>query len=143
MDRLILSDAAWERVAPLIIGRPDQEGPTGRDNRMFVERVSWIVRTGAPWRGLPGLFGEADRPVVEQSATTCCSAASEKSWITDSRGVSWERFLTTGESIGYGDSADLGAIRTMAPLRHTSGTPQGARCASEPEPALTAACCAS
>ncbi len=37
MDRLVLSDAAWERIAPLIIGRPDQKGSTGRDNRMFVE----------------------------------------------------------------------------------------------------------
>jgi hypothetical protein len=37
MDHLVLSDAAWERMAPLIIGRPDQKGSTGRDNRMFVE----------------------------------------------------------------------------------------------------------
>jgi hypothetical protein len=37
MDRLVLSDAAWEGMAPLIIGRPDQKGSTGRDNRMFVE----------------------------------------------------------------------------------------------------------
>ena len=52
-DRLVLSDAAWERMAPLIIGRPDQKGSTGRDNRMFVEGVLWIVRTGSPWRDLP------------------------------------------------------------------------------------------
>ncbi|NEV03297.1 IS5/IS1182 family transposase, partial [Bradyrhizobium sp. UFLA 03-164] len=26
MDRLVLSDAGWERMAPLIIGRPDQKG---------------------------------------------------------------------------------------------------------------------
>ena len=50
MERLVLSDAAWERMAPLIIGRPDQKGSTGRDNRMFVEGVLWIVRTGSPWR---------------------------------------------------------------------------------------------
>jgi transposase len=53
MDRLVLGDAAWERMAPLIIGRPDQKGSTGRDNRMFVEGVLWIVRTGSPWRDLP------------------------------------------------------------------------------------------
>ena len=25
---------------------------------MFVEGVLWIVRTGSPWRDLPGVFGE-------------------------------------------------------------------------------------
>ena len=53
MDRLVLSDDQWERIAPLVIGRPDQKGSTGRDNRMFVEGVLWIVRTGSPWRDLP------------------------------------------------------------------------------------------
>ena len=57
MDRLILNDVAWERVAPLIIGRPDQKGSTGRDNRMFIEGVLWIVRTGSPWRDPPEPFG--------------------------------------------------------------------------------------
>ena len=58
MDRLVLSDATWERMAPLIIGRPDQKGSTGGDNRMFVEGVLWIVRTGSPWRDLPEAFGD-------------------------------------------------------------------------------------
>ncbi|WP_291846396.1 IS5 family transposase [Bradyrhizobium sp.] len=57
-NRLVLSDAAWERMAPLIIGRPNQKGSTGRDNRMFVEGVLWIVRTGSPWRDLPEAFGD-------------------------------------------------------------------------------------
>jgi len=57
LDRLVLSDGSWERMAPLIIGRPDQKGSTGRDNRMFVEGVLWIVRTGSPWRDLPEVFG--------------------------------------------------------------------------------------
>jgi putative transposase len=58
LDRLVLSDAAWERMAPLVIGRPDQQGPTGRDSRLFVKAVVWIVRTGAPWRDLPEIFGD-------------------------------------------------------------------------------------
>jgi len=58
MDRLVLSDAQWEAMFGLIIGRPDQRGSTGRDNWMFVEGVLWIVRTGPPWRDLPEVFGE-------------------------------------------------------------------------------------
>ena len=58
MDRLVLSDAHWDRMAPHIIGRPDQKGSTGRDNRMFVEGVLWIVGMGLPWRDLPDAFGD-------------------------------------------------------------------------------------
>jgi transposase len=57
MDRLVLSEEQWTAIAPVIIGRPDQPGSTGRNNRMFVEAVLWIVRTGAPWRDLPEIFG--------------------------------------------------------------------------------------
>ena len=32
-----LSDPQWDGISGLIIGRPDQRGSTGRDNRMFVE----------------------------------------------------------------------------------------------------------
>jgi catechol 2,3-dioxygenase-like lactoylglutathione lyase family enzyme len=54
----------------------------------------------------------ADGPVHEQGQTTCCYAEGEKSWILDPQGVSWETFLTHGDSTVYGDSfarADLEA----------------------------------
>ena len=44
----------------------------------------------------------ADAPVLEEGATTCCYARSEKSWIEDPQGIQWETFLTTGESTVYG-----------------------------------------
>jgi predicted enzyme related to lactoylglutathione lyase len=43
--------------------------------------------------------------VIEQGQTNCCYAKSEKSWIDDPAGVSWETFLTTGESTDYGDGS--------------------------------------
>ena len=58
IDRLVLNDARWARISGLILGRPEAPGSTGRDNRMFVEGVLWIVRTGSPWRDLPEAFGE-------------------------------------------------------------------------------------
>jgi catechol 2,3-dioxygenase-like lactoylglutathione lyase family enzyme len=45
---------------------------------------------------------QADRPVLDEGATTCCYAKSEKSWIEDPQGVKWETFLTSGESTTYG-----------------------------------------
>ena len=57
LDRLILSDEAWARMALHIIGDERTRGSSGRDNRLFVEAVLWIVRTGAPWRDLPEVLG--------------------------------------------------------------------------------------
>jgi len=57
LDRPVLDDAMWSRMAPHIIGDERSRGSTGRDNRMFVEGVLWSVRTGLPWRDLPGEFG--------------------------------------------------------------------------------------
>ena len=73
---------------------------------------------------------EAGGAVIEQGATTCCYAKSEKSWIGDPAGISWETFLTTGESTDYGASVEFGAR-----VAH-----EKACCTPQNEPA--AACCA-
>ena len=52
----------------------------------------------------------ADAPVLEEGATTCCYARSEKSWISDPDGVVWETFLTSGDATVYGDSPDLNQL---------------------------------
>lgn len=46
---------------------------------------------------------KAGGAVIEQGQTACCYAKSEKSWIDDPAGISWETFHTTGENINYGD----------------------------------------
>ena len=58
MDRFILTHAQWERMEYLCLGKPPDPGRTGGDNRLFVEAVLWIARTGSPWRDLPLLFGK-------------------------------------------------------------------------------------
>ena len=49
--------------------------------------------------------------VIEQGQTACCYAKSEKSWIDDPAGISWETFHTTGESTNYGDGTGENAAR--------------------------------
>jgi catechol 2,3-dioxygenase-like lactoylglutathione lyase family enzyme len=56
---------------------------------------------------------QADGPILEEGKTTCCYAKSEKSWIDDPAGISWEAFLTTGEATDYGTSKPEG-VRVAA-----------------------------
>jgi transposase len=55
--RRVLRDEQWDRVAGQCAGKPGDPGRTGEDNRLFVEAVLWVARTGSPWRDLPAEFG--------------------------------------------------------------------------------------
>ncbi len=57
MVRKLLSDARWKRIEQMLPGKPGDVGRRGADNRLFVEAVPWIARTGSPWRDLPREFG--------------------------------------------------------------------------------------
>ncbi|WP_456648181.1 MULTISPECIES: IS5 family transposase [unclassified Bradyrhizobium] len=57
MDRFVLTDAQWAKMEPHCLGKPGDPGRSGKDNRLFVEAVLWIARTGSPWRDLPAMFG--------------------------------------------------------------------------------------
>lgn len=72
-----------------------------------VEHLGIQVEDGAELADVYGRLKVAGGPVLEEGATTCCYAKSEKSWITDPDGVVWEAFLTQGESTVYGDSPDF------------------------------------
>ncbi len=112
-----------------------------RSGQTGLDHLGIQVETSAELQEVYGRLQQADRPVLEEGATTCCYAKSEKSWITDPQGVSWETFLTSGESTVYGDSVDLGPIRTASGACCTPETQQGARCAPKPEMVADAACC--
>ena len=58
MDRDLLTDGQWHRIAPFLSGKEGDPGRSGRDNRLFLEAVLWLVRAGAPWRDLPPRFGK-------------------------------------------------------------------------------------
>src|SRR5215471_21434420 len=55
--RHAISDESWERIKDLLPGRPGLRGRTAFDNRLFVDAILWIGKTGAPWRDLPERFG--------------------------------------------------------------------------------------
>jgi putative transposase len=52
-----LTNVQWARIQHLIPGKEGDRGRTGEDNRLFLDAVLWILRTGSPWRDLPDAFG--------------------------------------------------------------------------------------
>ena len=52
---------------------------------------------------------QAGGAILDEGQTTCCYATSEKSWIDDPAGISWEAFRTIGETTDYGASVREGA----------------------------------
>lgn len=58
MTKYYLSEERWALIADRLPGKEGAPGRHGRDNRLFIEAVFWIVRTGWPWRSLPPRFGK-------------------------------------------------------------------------------------
>lgn len=52
------TDEKWALIESLLPGKSTDPGCTARDNRLFLEAVLWIARTGRPWRELPSEFGK-------------------------------------------------------------------------------------
>ena len=110
---------------------------SARGGQAGVDHLGIQVDTHDELREVYGRLQQAERPLLEENATTCCYAKSEKAWISDPQGLLWESFLTTGESTIFGDDARLTVFRTSA--RAVESSP--CCCGSKPSPAIEAACC--
>lgn len=58
LRRYELTDQEWNRIKDLL--PPEKSGKRGRpskDNRMILNAMVWIARSGAPWRDLPERYG--------------------------------------------------------------------------------------
>jgi len=53
-----ISDRVWNLLEPHLPGREGAWGGKARDNRLFINAIFWILRTGAPWRDLPPDYGD-------------------------------------------------------------------------------------
>ena len=58
MRRYEMTDQEWAKIAPLLPGQVGSAGRKAVDDRLFVNAVLWIARSGAPWRDLPERFGK-------------------------------------------------------------------------------------
>lgn len=58
VKRYELTEAQWKRIAPLLPGKVGDPGRSGVDNRVFVNGVLWVLRSGAFWQHLPERYGK-------------------------------------------------------------------------------------
>lgn len=85
-----------------------------------------------------GRLAKADAPVIEEKDITCCYAKSDKQWIDDPQGVSWETFMSHGESTTYGGCESHFTPAAEEPM---GCCPAPAPKAATPEPVAAAGCC--
>jgi catechol 2,3-dioxygenase-like lactoylglutathione lyase family enzyme len=72
-----------------------------------VDHVGIQVDSAAELGELAGRLKDAGAQTMDQDATICCYAKSDKSWVTDTAGVRWETFFTMGEATSYGEDIEV------------------------------------
>jgi len=71
-----------------------------------VDHVGVQVDTRTELDELAARLKAAGETTLDQEATTCCYAQSDKSWVNDPAGVRWETFYTFGDATTYGEESD-------------------------------------
>ncbi len=86
------------------------------------------VETAEELRELAGRLKAAGAATRDQTAATCCYARSDKAWVADPSGLSWETFYTFGDAPIYGED-------------HEPKAPAATACGGPTTKADRAACC--
>lgn len=99
-----------------------------RGDKPGLDHLGFQVDEASELAELKARAESADMALLDEGATTCCYARSEKHWVTDPQGIAWEHFHTLGD-IPLFNEGDASAKA-------------GACCAPADTSAPVAACCA-
>lgn len=77
------------------------QGPLG------VDHLGIQVDNEADLATLKAQAQTADLALIDEGATTCCYARSDKHWVVDPQGLPWEHFRTLGTIPTFRESPDL------------------------------------
>src|SRR6185503_20178780 len=136
MERFVLTDAQWAKMKPHCLGKPTDPGRSGKDNRLFVEAVLWVVRTGSPWRDLPTFFGKwntvfkryRDWVKADVSSGFLKPARTSRTWNTP-----WSTPLSSrSTATARAQKGDSEPVHWPLQRRHDHQDPGADRCARQP-----------
>lgn len=71
---------------------------------------------------LAGRLKAAGEITRDQTAAVCCYAQSDKAWVSDPSGISWETFFTFGEATSYGEDEPPEAAKQSCCVPATAAT---------------------
>jgi catechol 2,3-dioxygenase-like lactoylglutathione lyase family enzyme len=98
-----------------------------------IDHLGFQVDSDEELREMRERVTKADIAALDQTATSCCYARSDKYWTRDPQGIAWETFRTLDSIPTFGNSASAGiadkpaACCTPAPAAVTAG-PKPACC---------------
>ncbi len=76
----------------------------------------------------------ADLSLIDEGATTCCYARSDKHWVVDPQGVAWEHFQTLGQiAVFREESPEAGAAVCCTPTESASEAARSGCCSPATE----------
>ncbi len=71
----------------------------------------------------------ADLSLIDEGATTCCYARSDKHWVIDPQGLPWEHFQTLGSIPVFREAESAAGAASVAPtVAATAATDASACC---------------
>lgn len=75
-----------------------------RGSKAGIDHLGFQADTAEELAELKARAQAADQAVLDEGATTCCYARSEKHWVTDPQGIAWEHYQTLGDIPVFSES---------------------------------------
>lgn len=90
-----------------------------RGSKTGLDHLGFQVDDAAELAQLKERAESADMALLDEGATTCCYARSEKHWVTDPQGIAWEHFHTLG-NIPVFNEAEKSVTAERSQAGHTA-----------------------
>lgn len=112
-----------------------------RGGKPGIDHLGFQTDDGAELAQLKARAQAADLALLDEGATSCCYARSEKHWVTDPQGIAWEHFHTLGDIPVFNEAAPVEADAPAASSSTCCASAAGPADEKPSEP--VAACCPS
>ena len=85
-----------------------------RGEQRGVDHLGLQVDDSSELKEISDRLDSAGRELYDRGEAHCCYARSDKAWVQDPQGVSWETFFTFGQETAYGEGTVEQAESTAA-----------------------------